>query len=156
MTGLIRRRTEVAEAPGDFDSTGCKAAGCPLPGSVSVGSTTGPFCCSHHAFAEAKDWTRITSGLRDHDWYLGLLADLRKLLGEGKWKEAIAFAREFWAEYPEMHPNEHETRHVEAYLYRLFLDLQHRIGARPKPAGPMEPQSAKWKSNRIQLSKEEA
>ncbi len=149
----VKRKTEVAEAPSDFSSGNCYASGCALRGSVSLDGG-GRWFCSHHAWAEPKHWPGITAGLREHDWMSGLIGDIRKLLGEGKRREAVEFSREFWAEYPDMQPNDHEAVHVEAYVYRLHLDLQHRAGALEKKPAPMRPQRESWKSSRAQLSQE--
>ena len=76
------------------DTMTCRAGGCSLLGSVSVGSTTGPFLCGFHAYADPALWPSISRALRDHDWMLGLMSDLRGMLSQGKRAEAIAFARE--------------------------------------------------------------
>jgi hypothetical protein len=139
-----RGRFQQPEEQADGGSFMCRAGGCWHQGSVSVGGTSGPFLCGFHAWADPKHWPGISSEMRVHDWYFGLIADLRGMLADGKRSEAISFAREFWADHPDMLPSDHEAKHLEHYLYRLHLDLQHRVGARTKKPGPMVAQAVSW------------
>ena len=136
---------------GVYDHMRCRAGACRLRGTVSVGSTTGPFFCGFHAWVDARHWEAVSTALVDHDWMLRHMGELHEMLRVGKRGEAIAVAREFWAEQPDMLPNDNEARHLEHYLYRLNLDLQFRVGARSEKPAPFRPQAEARKTARSHI-----
>lgn len=132
MSGFQRFKQQ-ADAP-EVDTLKCHANGCRLTASVSLGG--GPFNCRYHAFAESDQWPLITRRLGEHDWLLGLMADMGKMERRKDWRE---YATRFWAEAePGMIPHADESR--ELYAYRLHLSLAFRVGARTKAPLPQLPQ----------------
>lgn len=135
-----KRFTARRDAPSDRgeperDPTACAAYECPLRGSLDLGGG-GRFVCHCHARADSAQWPRISRAIREHDWLLGLMADLRKPEQARGWRE---YATAFWSEAePDMVPHKDEPR--DLYLYRLHLDLEHRVGVRNGKPGPQLPQ----------------
>lgn len=129
------RRDAPAEREPERNPTACTAIGCPLPGSLDMGGG-GRYVCHCHARAEPMQWPRVTHDIADHDWLLGLIADLRKPEQATGWR---AYATAFWHEAePDMVPHKDENR--DLYLYRLHLDLEHRVGVRTGKPAPQLPQ----------------
>ena len=64
------------QAPADVDPTRCTAYGCPLRGSVDVGNT-GRYQCHCHAHATIERWPAITQAIRQHDWMLRIIRDVK-------------------------------------------------------------------------------
>ena len=128
--------------PADLAADGgkCTAYGCPLRGSVDLGGG-GRYTCSAHAWASPEKWTGITAELREHDWLIGLMSDLRRPDMHAKgWR---SYADRFWREAdPTMVPEADECR--DLYLYRLHLELMHRVGARVKRPSVLVPQGRGW------------
>lgn len=134
------------QRPEERDPAQCHATGCPCRATVSLGG--GPAFCSHHAWADFDSMPKITRALADHDWMIGLMRDLHTMHRAGKTKQAVEFAREFFADardYPGMQPTDHEAKHFAHYLYRLHLDLGWRVGARTHQPSPMVPQGQTMK-----------
>lgn len=130
MSGFSRfKQAEAVEV----DTTRCPANGCPCRASVSIGGA--PSACSFHAHAESRKWPQISAGLRDHDWLIGFIRDLRPETMYREWRD---YATKFWQDAePAMVPTADESR--EMYLYRLHLSLGFRVHARDKAPGPLIP-----------------
>lgn len=133
-------RVEAAPPPDDVDRSKCVAYGCPLRGSVDLGGG-GRFTCSAHAWVDAEKWPQVTTELREHDWLIGLMSDLRRPDMHAKaWRN---YADRFWREAdPTMVPEAAECR--DLYLQRLHLELMHRVGARVKRPTVLVPQGKGW------------
>lgn len=118
------------------DPGACPAHGCPLRGSIDLGGA-GRFVCSAHAGQPHGRWQAITAALNEHRWLIDHMADIGRTDMHQRWR---ALAATFWANSePElMQPKAFETR--ELYLYRLHLELLHRVGARTQRPDPMVPQ----------------
>lgn len=124
-----------AEDPADVDPTRCTAYGCPLRGSVDVGNT-GRFQCHCHAHATIDRWPAITQAIRQHDWMLRIIRDVKAAGSRDlQWRKVAMLA---WAIEPEMVPHEQETQAL--YVARLLQDFEHRVGARATKPEPMLPQ----------------
>lgn len=142
MSGFksFKSREPVIEA----DPRKCPANGCPMPASVDTG---GGFCCSAHSGADPKNWSRITEGLREHDWLRDFITDLQRnprLVPNAAWR---SYALAFWeASDAFMVPRQAEGR--ELYLYRLHLELLHRVGARNARPEPLVPIGSTWPKRR--------
>lgn len=131
-------RADAAPPPDDdigADPGRCMAHGCPCRGSVDIGNT-GRFLCAAHAWVTADRWQSITHELRQHQWMVDHMRQLREPAMQTRWR---ALADAFWrSNQPDMVPAADENR--ELYLYRLHLDLLYRVGARKTKPGPMLPQ----------------
>ena len=112
------------------DVTQCAAPGCPCRASVSIAG--GKWLCSAHAFGPADRWASITAGLGEHAWLRDFMTDLKaeRMARDAEWR---TYATRFWQGVDDrMLP--HPKEHLDPYLYRLHLELLHRVGARIKPA----------------------
>lgn len=141
-------RARAVAAPQFEDSTGCPARGCPCKGSADAG---GGFICSFHGAAKSEDWPKVTEGLIQHVWLRDFITDLMrndKLATERAWRE---WSSEFWKDSDVyMVPGASESR--SHYLYRLHLELMHRVGARPARPAPFTPQRKSFDTPRGNLS----
>lgn len=133
-------RTEV-QPPADVDPTRCTAYGCPLRGSVDVGNT-GRFQCHCHAHAGLERWPAITQAIRQHEWMLRIIRDVKAAGARDlQWRKVAMLA---WAVEPDMIPDAQETQAL--YVARLLQDFEHRVGARDhKPAPQVRQRTmAEW------------
>lgn len=131
-----RVEPEQDDVAADFGK--CVAHGCPLRGTVDLGGG-GRFTCSAHSWVDAEKWPQVTQSLAEHDWLIGLMSDLRRSdLHTKGWR---GYAGRFWLDADHsMVPASDESR--ELYLYRLHLELMHRVGARAKRPDLLVPQGA--------------
>ena len=130
-----------AEPPRDVDPTACAAHGCPLRGSVDVGNT-GRFQCHCHAHATIDRWPAITQAIRQHEWMLRIIRDVKAAGSQHtQWRKVAMLA---WAVEPEMAPDANETQAL--YVARLLQDFEFRVGAREHKPGPQVRQRtmAEW------------
>ena len=119
------------QSPVDVDPTRCTAYGCPLRGSVDVGNT-GRFQCHCHAHAGLERWPAITQAIRQHEWMLRIIRDVKAAGSQHtQWRKVAMLA---WAVEPEMVPDADETQAL--YVARLLQDFEHRVGAREHKPGP--------------------
>ena len=119
------------QAPADVDPTRCTAYGCPLRGSVDVGNT-GRFQCHCHAHASIERWPAITQAIRQHDWMLRIIRDVKAAGSRDlQWRKVAMLA---WAVEPEMVPHTDESQAL--YVARLLQDFEYRVGAREHKPGP--------------------
>lgn len=129
-------RRIAEEARGDehaepSDPTRCTAYGCPLRGSVDVGNT-GRYQCHCHAHATIDRWPAITQAIRQHDWMLRIIRDIKAVGSRDlQWRKVAMLA---WAVEPDMIPDAQETQAL--YVARLLQDFEHRVGAREHKPGP--------------------
>lgn len=118
-------------------SSACGAYGCPLPGSVNMGSG---WLCHCHGWMDTSSWQSITRAINDHDWLVGLLGDIQRLYVQGDQdKPWLRMAREFWVDDPTMQPTEREAGHFSDYVWRMRKELEFRVGARRKAPTPWVP-----------------
>ena len=126
-------RGDEQESPAD--PTRCTAYGCPLRGSVDIGNT-GRYQCHCHAHATIDRWPAITQAIRQHDWMLRIIRDVKAAGSrDTQWRKVAMLA---WAIEPEMVPHEQETQAL--YVMRLLQDFEYRVGARERKPGPAIPQ----------------
>lgn len=131
----VRAQAPQAEPQSDLR---CIAHGCPCRGTVDANNSGKALCSFHHAAGDAKDWPRISETLRDQFWLLEFQTDLMRkteLWADRRFRE---YAAAFWKDAdPSMVPVPGESR--ENYVYRLHLEMQHRVGNlanRPEPRVP--------------------
>lgn len=126
--GSLRQRTQEAAQPAPPPDLGCYATGCPCRGTVSVEG--GKFMCSAHAHINAEEWPRVTEKLRDHDWLIGLLGDMRTM--DRRFEDWRGFAMQFWSgEDARCQPDPGED--CFAYQNRMRKELLFRCGVAAKP-----------------------
>lgn len=128
---LARQKPQPEKDPKQCDAYGCKCR-------ASVRASGRGWACFAHAFAEVDDWQKITRGLNDHDWLLGLVVEVRKMDREHQdWRN---FAVQFWAAAdPFCAPQPFEG--CVPYQNRMLMELLHRIGQsakRPQPRNPAD------------------
>jgi hypothetical protein len=123
----------------------CPAHGCPLQGSLDL-SGSGRFLCSAHAGQEMSRWQGITQRIREHQWLIDHMVDLRRPAVQSRWRP---LAEAFWrnSEPELMQPKAFECR--ETFLYRLHLELLHRVGARDERPEPMVPHGQEQRETSI-------
>lgn len=120
-----------AEAPRDVDPTACAAHGCPLRGTIDLGGS-GRYLCHGHAMVTMDRWPAVTDGIRQHDWMLRIIRDIRAAGSrDTQWRKAAMLA---WTE-ADMAPHADETQAL--YVARLLQDFEYRIGARANKPAPM-------------------
>ena len=134
-----RSARRIAEDAAGFDGQqqpatdpgACTAHGCPLRGSVDVGNT-GRYQCHCHAHATIDRWPAITQAIRQHDWMLRIIRDIKAVGSRDlQWRKVAMLA---WAVEPDMIPDAQETQAL--YVARLLQDFEHRVGAREHKPGP--------------------
>lgn len=137
MSGFKRFKEQPAPQIEDQrDPLACASHGCPLYGTVSLASS-GRYTCSCHAWADPKAWGSITHRLVEHKWLIELAADVRNA---GRDQEWIPLATQFWQdEDPYMLPTASEQQRKGNYVWRLWAELEYRVGARNKRPQPIEP-----------------
>lgn len=125
------------------DKSRCHADNCPCRGTASLGG--GPFLCAYHAWADGREWGRITAALHEHAWFLEFIAEATRLhlYPDRKGRYWEARAREFWTEQPDMQPTPRECGKWPEYLTRLRQELAYRVGARKDRPVPLAPEPAK-------------
>jgi hypothetical protein len=93
----------------------------------------------------------VTEGLIQHVWLRDFITDLmrnEKLVSDKAWRD---WGREFWKDADAyMVPAATENR--AHYLYRLHLELMHRVGARPARPAPLVPQRKAFDTPRGNLA----
>lgn len=136
-TGFTRFKTQPQTQPeAERNPLQCVAHGCPLIGTVSLGST-GRYTCHCHTWVEADQWPSISHGIRNHDWLVSLIVQIRRTVKTAEWHE---LAIRFWSGQDEhMLPTESEKQRKEHYLLRLTHELEYRVGARKRRPVPLEP-----------------
>lgn len=121
-----------SEAPRDVDPTACAAHGCPLRGTIDLGGS-GRYLCHGHAMVTMDRWPAVTDGIRQHDWMLRIIRDIRDAGSRDiQWRRVAMLA---WAVEPEMVPHQDETQAL--YVARLLQDFEYRVGARTTKPAPM-------------------
>lgn len=144
-----RSARRIAEEAAGFDGrqqpgtdpTACAAHGCPLRGTIDLGGS-GRYLCHGHAMVTMDRWPAVTDGIRQHDWMLRIIRDIRAAGSQHtQWRKVAMLA---WAVEPEMVPDAQETQAL--YVARLVLDLEYRVGAREHKPAPQLPQHtmAEW------------
>lgn len=139
MSGLTSFRKKQEQAPAEFerDPKACWANGCICPGSVALEG--GRKFCSFHAYAEDKDWNRITSEMRGLRWFTDLMLDVQKAALDSEW---IPLVESFWkGEDHYMMPTESEKARKHNYWIRLHGEYAYRLGVRRDRPRPIEPVS---------------
>jgi hypothetical protein len=135
MSGFRKFESHKDEDAGPV-STRCHASGCPCRATVSLGGA--PECCSFHAWAEPKLWPVITSGMLKHEYMIGFIGDISRLYAEGRANDALQMAHGFWAEYPELQPNDDEARKWPHYVWRMREHFAFLVGGRGKAVEPIK------------------
>lgn len=110
-------------------SNRCHAEGCPCRGTISVEG--GKFCCAAHAFVPADRWPGVSEKLRDHDWLIGFIDDIKKM--RGKCENWRTFAQMFWDGQDEF-CLPHDRENFEPYENRMRGELLYRCGLSKRPA----------------------
>lgn len=138
-----RSARRIAEEAAGFDGrqqpgtdpTACAAHGCPLRGTIDLGGS-GRYLCHGHAHAGLERWPAITQAIRQHEWMLRIVRDVKAAGSrDTQWRKAAMLA---WAVEPDMAPHAQETQAL--YVARLLQDFEHRVGARATKPQPLLPQ----------------
>jgi hypothetical protein len=127
------------------DPTKCAANGCRCR--ASVNNAGNGWTCFAHAFSEVELWHRITAGVNDHEWLLGLVKDVRRM--EREHQDWRGYASQFWHGTDD-HCKPLAFENCVPYVNRMLSELLHRIGQspnRPIPRGP-----AKRSGKRLSVS----
>lgn len=129
-----KRREEFNPDIAEKDSTRCGAYGCKCR--ATINNAGSGWLCFAHAFAPADRWQAITQGLREHDWLLMLVQDVRKMdAANQNWR---GFAIKFWSGSDEFcAPQSFEN--AQPYADRMLMEVLHRIGERAKRPVPRQP-----------------
>ena len=120
------------------DPKQCSANGCKVRASVEVGGNG--WCCFAHAFAQVDDWQKITRGLNDHEWLLGLVKDVRRM--EREFQDWRRYSTQFWQGTDDFCIPVAKEECVP-YVNRMLMELLHRIGQSPKRPSPRVPTHVK-------------
>lgn len=131
------KQADAEHEPGSVKR--CAAFGCPLFGSVDPGNA-GKYFCRLHAFNPPDRWQGLTRAIREHAWFTAHIVDMQSDARLKDWREQAEF---FWRDADRsMIPAQFETR--AAYLYRLHLEFEYRVGARSsRPAAVERKQSVR-------------
>ena len=134
----FRRRDEQQDVAPEKDPTKCGAYGCKCR--ATINNAGSGWLCFAHAFAPTDRWQAITQGLRDHDWLLMLIQDVRKMDAANQdWR---GFSTQFWADSdPFCAPQRFEN--AQPYADRMLMEVLHRIGERKNRPEPRKPAQVK-------------
>jgi len=133
MSGFIKKpKFQSGPVEAEHKST-CAAHGCPLPGSINLGSA---WLCAAHQWAEAAQWPKITESIINDEDIRAAIETLATLSefewSYGKWE----LMDKFFEHKPELRPSEPERVRKVWYDYRMRAMLEFNAGARKKYPQP--------------------
>lgn len=136
-TSAFRELSQQKQEP-ERDPSKCSAYGCKVR--ASVNNAGAGWACFAHAFAEVDAWQKITHGLQEHEWLLGLVNEVRKM--DRLHQDWRGFAVQFWANSdPFCQPQPFEE--CVPYQNRMLMELLFRIKQSPKRPQPRKPATPK-------------